>query len=184
MEKTQFKLVRTFDFLERDMIYLFSLKPQLGMLLLLAVPAYGRQSGIAVAPQAKSIVEQKQDTIPPSQNLLLLLMRSPHSLDPLRQSIKAGDPIVLDSLLDLYPHLRRVVLHELMTTPPPLGWLAVAQDSLSRQLFRYSQVSEFDQMSLAAKRQNELFGNRLEMRNRFYQTDIIKLLRWLNTLLR
>jgi len=95
-----------------------------------------------------------------------------------------ADPAVLDSLLDLYPHLRRVLLYELMTTPPHSDWLGVVHDSLSQQLFRYSQISEFDRVSLAAKRQNELFGNQLELRNRFYQTDMIKFLRWINALLR
>jgi len=95
-----------------------------------------------------------------------------------------ADPVVLDSLLDLYPHLRRVLLHELMTTPPRPDWLAIVHDSLSQQLFRYSQISEFERMSLGAKRQNELFGNQLEFRNRFYQTDVIKFLRWINGIVR
>ena len=157
---------------------------QLGMVFLLAAPVCARQSGTAPPVVSDSLVAQKQDTIPPPRNLLLLLLHVSPALDPLKQSIMTTDPMILDSLLDSHPHLRRVLLRELMTTPPRSDWLSNAQDSLSRQLFRYSQISEFDQMSLTAKRHNELFGNQLELRNRFYQTDILKLLRWMNTLFR
>lgn len=95
-----------------------------------------------------------------------------------------ADPALLDSIFSRNPHLRRILLQEIMTTPPARDWLAVEHDSLSSRLYRYSQLSEFDRISLAAGRTNELFGNQLEMRNRFYQTDVIKVLRWINTLLR
>jgi hypothetical protein len=154
------------------------------MLMLLATSAGARQSRSAVRAFPDGFAERKQDTILSTRNLFFLLMRASPTLDPLWQSIMTADPVVLDSLLDLYPHLRRVLLHELMTTPPHSDWLAIVHDSLSRQLYRYSQTSEFDRASLTAKRQNELFGNQLEFRNRFYQTDVIKFLRWINGLVR
>ncbi len=152
-------------------------------MLLAAVPARAQQPGKPVSRFPGEFANQPQDTNASTRNLLFLLNRASPSLDPLRQSIMTGDPALLDSIFARNPHLRRILLQELMTTPPPRDWLAVAHDSLSGQLYRYSRLSEFDRMSLAAGRNNELFGNQLEMRNRFYQTDVIKVLRWINTLL-
>lgn len=145
--------------------------------LFAAAPVVAQQTGL-VSDSARTTPEQQDSSrsasIPPRFRVNPLFYS-----DLLKQSILTMTPDELDSLTKDYPYLRKAIVRELLRALPAPNFWDQMEDSLSHQLQRYSRLSEFDQMSQAAKRQEELFGHQPELRNRFYQTDVLKLLRWI-----
>ena len=139
------------------------------------VPLFARQTADVQPPP--------QDTVSSANNALLLRFRI-SAYDLLRQSLIAQPPVELDSSVQIDPSLRPALLRERLTSLPPPDDISRTHMSMQQQLLEMSRLPPFEASSLALKRQQELFGHQPELRNRFYQTDIMKLLEWLMGLFR